>query len=43
MNFVLRGAAKVMGERGIKWGSKTLLDLDYTDNLSIQNGSVSKK
>ena len=24
-----------MGDHGIKWGGKTLLDLDYADDLSI--------
>ena len=31
-----------MGEHGIKWGSKTFLDLYYADNLSILDESVSK-
>ena len=31
-----------MGEHGIKWGGKTLLDLDYADCLSILDESVSK-
>ena len=31
-----------MGDLGIKWGGKTLLDLDYADDLSILDESVSK-
>ena len=32
-----------MGEHGIKWEGKTLLDLDYADDLSILDESVSKR
>ena len=42
MDFVLRSAGKAMGDHGIKWGGKTLLDLDYADDLSILDESVSK-
>jgi hypothetical protein len=31
-----------MGDRRIKWGGKYLLDLDYADDLSILDESVSK-
>ena len=31
-----------MGEHGIKYGSKTFLNLDYADDLSIVDGSLSK-
>ena len=31
-----------MGDHGIKWGGKSLLDLDYADDLSILDESVSK-
>ena len=31
-----------MGDRGIKWEGKTLLDLDYADDLKIRDESVSK-
>ena len=31
-----------MGDHGIKWGGATLLELDYTDDLSILDESVSK-
>ena len=31
-----------MGDHGIKWGGESLLDLDYTDGLSILDESVSK-
>ena len=42
MNFVLRSTEKAIGDHGIKWGGKTLLDLDYADDLSILDESVSK-
>ena len=42
MDFVLRNIAKAMGDHGIKWGGKTLLDLDYADDLSILDEGVSK-
>ena len=41
MDFVWRSTAKAMGEHGIKWGSKTLLDVDYADDLSILDENVS--
>ena len=31
-----------MEDHGIKWGGKTLQDLDYADDLSSLDGSVSK-
>ena len=31
-----------MGDHGIKWRGKTLLDLHYADDLSILDESVSK-
>ena len=31
-----------MGDHAIKWEGKTLLDLDYADDLSIVDESVSK-
>ena len=42
MDFVLQSRGKAMGDHGIKWGGKTLLDLDYADVLSILDKSVSK-
>jgi hypothetical protein len=42
MDFVLRITGKAMGDHGIKLGSKTLLDLDYSDDLGILDESVSK-
>jgi hypothetical protein len=44
MDFVLRSTKKAMGDHGIKWGGKSLLDffLDYADDLSILDESVSK-
>ena len=40
--FVLRGTGEAMGNHRIKWGEKTLLDLDYTDDWSILDESGSK-
>ena len=31
-----------MGDHEIKWGEKTLPDLDYADDLSILDESVNK-
>ena len=42
MDFVLRSTGKAIGDNGIKWGRKTLLNLDYADDLSILDESVSK-
>ena len=42
MDFVLRSTGKAIGDHGIKWGGRTLLDLDYADDLSILDESVSK-
>ena len=42
MDFVLRSTGKTIGDHGIKWGGRTLLDLDYADDLSILDESVSK-
>ena len=42
MNFVLRSTGKEMGNHGIKLGEKTLLNLDYADDLSILDENVSK-
>ena len=35
MDFVIRSTGKAMGEHEIEWGRKTILDLDYADNLSV--------
>ena len=43
MDFVFRSTGKVLGDHGIKWGGKTLMDLDYADDLSNLDESVSKK
>ena len=40
--FIPRSMAKTMGERGINWESKTLLDLDYTDEFSNLDENISK-
>ena len=32
MDFVLRSRGKAMGDHGIKWEGKSLLDLDYADD-----------
>jgi hypothetical protein len=42
MDFVLRSTGKVMGDRRIKWGGKSILDLDCADYLSILDESLSK-
>ena len=42
MDFVLRSMGKAMADQGIKWGGKTLPDLDYADDLSILDESLSK-
>ena len=42
MDFVLRSTGRAMGYHGIKWGGKTIVDLDSDDDLSILDGSVSK-
>ena len=42
MDFVLRSTGKAMGDHKIKWGGKILLDLDYADDLSVLDESVSK-
>jgi hypothetical protein len=42
MEFVLRSTGKAKGDHGIKWGGKTPLDLDYADDLSILDETVSK-
>ena len=41
-DFFLRSTGKAMGDHGFKWGGKTLLGLDYADDLSILGESVSK-
>jgi hypothetical protein len=42
MDFVLRSTGKAMRDHRIKWGGRTLLDLDYADVLRILHESVSK-
>ena len=42
MDFVLRGTVTVIADHEIKWGGKTLLNLDYADDLSILDESMSK-
>jgi len=42
MDFIIKSTAKKMGEPTFKWKSKTLLDLDYADDLSILDEDVSK-
>ena len=42
MDFVLRSTGKAIGDHGIKWGEKSLLYLDYADDLSILDESLSK-
>ena len=40
--IVLRNTGKAMGDHEIKWRGKTFLDLDYADDLSILDESLSK-
>ena len=35
MDSVSRSTGKVIGNQGIKWGGKTLLNLEYADDISI--------
>ena len=42
MDFVLKRTGKALRDRGIKWGRKTFLDLDYADDSSILDESLSK-
>jgi len=42
MDFSIMSTAKAMGEHRINWGRNTLLDLHYTDDLSILDKNVSK-
>ena len=42
MDFVLRSTEKAMGDHGVKWGGKTFLNLDYSDDFSILDESMSK-
>ena len=42
MDFVLRSTGKGIGEHGIKCEGNTFLDLDYADDLSTLDESVSK-
>ena len=42
MDFVLMSTGKATGDHGMKWGGRTLLDLDYADDLSTLDESVSK-
>ena len=42
MDFLWSSTGKAIGDHGIKRGGKTLLDLDYGDDLGILDDSVSK-
>ena len=42
MGFVLRSTENAIEDHGIKWRGKTLLNLDYADDLSILDESVCK-
>ena len=42
MEFVLRNGAIAMGDHGIKWDSKTLLDLEYAHEFIILVDNVGK-
>ncbi|XP_065557875.1 serine/threonine-protein kinase VRK1-like [Artemia franciscana] len=41
--YCRRSTGKTIGGTGITWGGETLLDLDYANNLSILDESVSKR
>jgi len=42
MEFDLRSTARAMGKHLIQWESRTLLNLDYADDLKILDENVSK-
>ena len=42
MDFVLKSTGKTMREYEIKCGRKTFLDLNYADDFSILDESISK-
>ena len=42
MDFVLKSTGKAIEDHIIKWGRKTILDLEYTDDLSILDESLSQ-
>jgi len=42
MDVASRSTGKAIRDQGIKWGEKTLLVLDYADDLNILDESVSK-
>ena len=42
MDFFLTSTGKVVGDHGIEWRGKTLMDLDYAFDLSIFDESVNK-
>ena len=42
MDLVLWSTGKAMSDHGINLGLKSLLDLDYADDLSILDESMSK-
>ena len=42
MGFVLRSTGKAMRDHIIRWGGRTLLDLDYAGGLCILDESVGK-
>ena len=42
LDFISRSTGKAIGDYGIKWEGKCLLDLDYADDLSILDETVFK-
>ena len=42
MDFDLRSTARAMGKHRIQWRSRTLLNLDFADDLKILDENVSK-
>ena len=43
LDFVLRSRKKALGELGIKWESKTLLDFDHDEGLGVQEENIRKR
>ena len=42
MGFVLGNGAKATGQHSVKWESKNLLNLEYSNYLSVLNRNVRK-
>ena len=42
MDFVLSSTTKALQERGMKWGSRNVLELEYADDVSVLDEHISK-